>query len=171
MAIPDRDARFAADAVRYCSADLRVLEPPIPGFDRLAYGAVSLLRSPKTGEVTGLAGRRPAVLPASACSTRTGRTFRQSYALVPNGVRDALFMVRAVGAQPMIAYMTEGRLAKAVAVAAIFRIPRFTASARAAVSGARCRRNRPSSWSRTRGRPKAAEAEDMTTSSSAAATT
>ena len=36
-----------ADAVRYCSADLRAIEPSIPGFDRLARGIVSLLRQAK----------------------------------------------------------------------------------------------------------------------------
>lgn len=81
-----------------------------------------MLRDPRTGEVTGLA--------IDACGPagerildKAGRTARKSYCLVPNGVRDGLFMVRAVGAQPMIAYAVEGRLAKAIAVAAIFENP------------------------------------------------
>ena len=82
-----------AAAVRYCATDLRALEPPIPGFDRLAYGVVSLLRESEERRRHGT-GRR---------GLRTGRRARARQgrahlppvvSLVPNGVRDALFRSR-----------------------------------------------------------------------------
>jgi hypothetical protein len=109
-------------AIRYSAANLRALEPPIPGFDQLAYGIVSLLHNGTVAAPVGLA--------IEACGPAgervldgAGRTARKSFCLVPHGVRDGLFQVKATGAQPMIAYMVEGRLAKAIAIAALFDDP------------------------------------------------
>ena len=109
-------------AIRYCAADIRELKPRIPGFDRLAYGVVSLVRD-KDGAITGLA--------VEACGPAgerilddKGRTFRRSYALKARGNVDALFRVASAGGEkPMICYAVEGRLAKAVAIAAVFDDP------------------------------------------------
>jgi Protein of unknown function (DUF3631) len=109
-----------APAVHYCAADLRQITPPIPGFDQLAYGVVSLLRD-KAGETTGLA--LEACGPAGERVLVNGRTARKTYCLQPNGVRDALLRVAAVGQGALVAYLVEGRLAKVIAVAALFDSP------------------------------------------------
>jgi Protein of unknown function (DUF3631) len=104
-------------AINYCSADLRELSPPIPGLDRLAYGAVSLLRN-GTGDVTGLE--------ITACGPggehivgADGRTARKSFRLRDRGCAEGLFTVKPINDSAMIAYMAEGRLCKALAVAAV----------------------------------------------------
>jgi hypothetical protein len=106
-----------APASTYCKADLRQLEPEIPCFDRLAYGVVSLLRD-KDGDIAGLS--------IEACGPagermldRNGRTARKSFRLRDRGCAESLFRVRAASEGAMIAYMTEGRLAKVIAVAAV----------------------------------------------------
>ena len=66
-----------ASAVRFCSTDLRVLEPPIPGFDRLAHGTVSLLRDSK-GEITGLA-TEPCGVAGERVLDKAGRTARKTF--------------------------------------------------------------------------------------------
>jgi hypothetical protein len=83
-------------AVNYCIADLRALDPPIPGFDRLARGVVSLLRDAK-GEVTGLAVE--ACGPAGErIRDQNGQTARKSYALKKRGQIEAV-PGRAAGAE------------------------------------------------------------------------
>ena len=110
-----------ADAVRYCSADLRAIEPSIPGFDRLARGIVSLLRD-QDGEITGLAVEACGIA-GEALKGSDGRTARKTYALKKRGQIDALFRVDPVGAGAMICYASEGRLAKPLAVAALIADP------------------------------------------------
>jgi hypothetical protein len=100
--------------VKRCSADLRALEPPIPGFDRLARGVVSLLRN-QAGDVTGLAVEACGIS-GEAMSRADGRTERKSYALVERGQIDSLFRINSKGA--LFCYAAEGRLAKPLAVAA-----------------------------------------------------
>ena len=78
-----------ADAVRYCIADLRAIEPSIPGFDRLARGIVSLLRD-QDGEITGLAVEACGI-GGEALKGSDGRTARKTYALRKRGQIDALF--------------------------------------------------------------------------------
>jgi hypothetical protein len=108
-------------AVRYCLADLRQLKPPIPGFDRLAYGVVSLLTD-MGGEVSGLV--------VEACGPagervlgKDGRTARKSFRLRDRGCAEGLFQIKATTEGAMVAYMTEGHLAKAIAVAAVLSDP------------------------------------------------
>jgi hypothetical protein len=110
------------DAILYSASDLRLIEPPIPGFDRLAYGVASLLRDPKSGDITGfqITGCGPG---GERLVDKSGRTVRKAFTLTEHGCRDALFMVKATGARPMIAYAVEGRLEKVIAVAAVFNDP------------------------------------------------
>jgi Protein of unknown function (DUF3631) len=110
-----------ADAVRYSIADLRALEPSIPGFDRLARGIVSLLRD-QDGEITGLAVEACGV-GGEALKGSDGRTARKTYALKKRGQIDALFRVDPVGSGAMICYACEGRLVKPLAVAALIGNP------------------------------------------------
>jgi uncharacterized protein DUF3631 len=116
-----RTRGIPAEAVRYISADLRAIDPPLPGFDRLARGVVSLLRG-RDGMVTGLAIE--AVGPAGeAIRGEDGRTFRRSYALKQNGQIEALFRAEATGSGALVAYMAEGRLLKPAAIAAVIGNP------------------------------------------------
>jgi hypothetical protein len=109
------------DAVRYCMADLRALEPQIKGFDRLARGVVSLLRD-GTGEITGLAVEACGIA-GERIRDANGQTMRRSYALKKRGQIDALFRVDPTGSNAMICYACEGRLAKPLAVAAVMGDP------------------------------------------------
>jgi Protein of unknown function (DUF3631) len=82
---------------------------------------VSLLRD-SAGEISGLA--------VEACGPAgervlgsDGRTARKTFALRERGCAEGLFRVRATAQGAMVGYLAEGRLAKVIAVAAVFQDP------------------------------------------------
>ena len=104
-------------AVRFASQNLRWIDGPIPGFDPRVGAMASLLHDVK-GNVTGLA--LEAVGPGGErVVDDKARTFRRSYALRERGQIEALFRISSVGAGTL-GYLSEGRLAKPIAVNAAF---------------------------------------------------
>ena len=114
-----RDARQIDErAIYFASQNLRWIDPPIPGFDPRVGAIISLLHDAK-GNVSGLA--LEAVGPGGErVVDDMGRTFRRSYTLRERGQIEALFRVPPVIAGALICYVSEGRLAKPLAVVAAF---------------------------------------------------
>lgn len=103
------------DAILRCKTDLRQIDPEIPGFDRLNYGVVALLRDAE-GELTGIEVTAVGIGGARVTGS-DGRTARKTFTLREGGSRDGLF--RATRGSGTVAYLAEGRLAKPIALADI----------------------------------------------------
>ena len=106
-----RIRKLPADVVRRALEHLRVLPAPIEGRPPMDHAVVSLLYD-QAGEVSGLQLTFVDILGA----TTAAEPRRQSYSLRQNGVRDGLF--GPLGPTGAVAYITEGRLEKPLALAA-----------------------------------------------------
>ena len=80
--------KMPAEAVRRCSGDLAVLDPPIPHFPAHAYGIVSIIRSPD-GEELGFS--LEACGPAGEAVKRDGKTLRRFFNLSGKRFSGGLF--------------------------------------------------------------------------------